>query len=202
MKKLSIFLVLVFVVTFNSFSQNAEQEIRKVVIEYLNYGATNNFSKAAEYLPDGYFDVFSKEKYLKTLEERINNSNIEVKVSDFKIIEVSKIEKINEKYYSIVTFSFLMKIKVNIEEIAKELGVKIDEEIYDMLVERMVFEVEKELKKENVKYNKETDLFVVVKKNVVVSKNGITDWKFIDIDESGEKTLLKKFVPKEILKQL
>ena len=193
MKKI-IFLVFAFVVTFNSFSQNAEQEIRKVVTEYLGYVETGDFLKTAEYMPDGYFDVFSKEEYLKTFEVFIDEK---IKVADSKVIKVDKIKKIKDKYYSIVTFSFLMKYKMNIEEVNKE-GIEIDGKNYDM-IDFMLIACEKIFGKGNVKYNKETNFFekMSIANIVVISNNGITDWKLV---EDREKALLGKFVPKKILK--
>jgi len=182
-----IFFVVAFVVTLNSFAQNAEQEIRKVFAEYFECLETKNFSKVVEYVSD----ECSKEEYVKKLESAFNDPEAELEAADFKILEIGKIEKIKNKYYSVVAFSFWSKVKL------------IDDEIEftdEKIVEMMLPALKEHFGTNDIKYNKETDFFEIksIQKVIVVSKNNLTDWKLIVVED---KAALEKILPKKILKK-
>lgn len=187
MKRL-IFFAIVSLLTLNSFAQNAEQEIRKTIFEYIKYCDEKNFSKAVEYMIDDFFEIIPKQSLIDALESAFNNTSVIIENTDNKIIEVGKIEKIKDKYYSIVPYSFLLKMRF--KDIDEETKIAI------------LFEYEEEFGEENVKYNEKTDFFELklIEKMVAVSKNGSTNWKLIKIEEN-QKAIMEKLLPEKILKE-
>jgi hypothetical protein len=190
-------LSVLFLFTSSIFSQIPEENLRKEFNTYINLTINQDFEKSMDYVVEDFFEIFPKEQMVSLMKQIYNNPSMEIKLEKPTILEVDKIEKINEKYYSILTYSNLMKMKLKSED---ENESDEDKKMRIGLIKVSLF---KKFGAENVDYNEKTDFFEikVTKKVCSVSKNGNDIWKFVTI-EKEQKYILEKFIPKEILEKI
>jgi N12 class adenine-specific DNA methylase len=190
-------LSVLFLFTSSIFSQIPEENLRKEFNTYINLTINQDFEKSMDYVVEDFFEIFPKEQMVSLMKQIYNNPSMEIKLEKPTILEVDIIEKINEKYYSILTYSNLMKMKLKSED---ENESDEDKKMRIGLIKVSLF---KKFGAENVDYNEKTDFFEikVTKKVCSVSKNGNDIWKFVTI-EKEQKYILEKFIPKEILEKI
>ncbi|RZK10459.1 MAG: hypothetical protein EOO46_10675 [Flavobacterium sp.] len=159
---------------------------------------TRNFEKSTDYILPEFFDIIPKSQLVKMMEMTFNNPSMVFELKNPKVLSVEDAKKVQEKYYSLLTYSNQMNVRMLNEEEQPET-----EDEKKMRMSLIQLSLEKTFGSENVKYNKETDFFeILVEKQVyAISKNGKNDWKFLVLDKE-QKMILSKLLPKDLLDKI
>ena len=190
---LTILLLSVFSTTF---SQNNKKEIELQFTEYLNSIVNREFEKSMNYITDDFFKIIPKAQMISLMEKVFNNPDMEFEIKSPKIIRIEDSELIEQKYYSLLTYSNLLNMKFlgEKEETAAEHKSRIN------LTE---LSLDNTFGADNVKYNEKTDFFEVYSEKQVyaISENGETGWKFVVL-EKNQKPILEKILPKQLTEKI
>ncbi|MEZ4847302.1 MAG: hypothetical protein R3B93_01440 [Bacteroidia bacterium] len=198
-KILSIFAMIILISSCGT-SKKAKTLIENqntIRIDFNNYleAITNKeFSKSMDYIVPEFFEIFPKEQMIKVMEQTFNNPEMEFELKEPKILEIGKIKKVNERFYSKLRYSNLMNMKFKGEEEETEEEKKMRNNL-------MKLSFEQTFGSENVEYNSEADFFQIYseKEVIAISDNGKTEWKFLVVEEK-QKFILEKLVPEEVIK--
>ena len=191
-----IFSVLFLIISSTGNAQDYKKTIEIEFTEYLNSIVNKNFAKSMDYVIPEFFEIIPKSQMIKVMEQTFNNPSMEFELKNPKIISINDAQKIAEKFYSLLSYSNQMNMKIRNEGEETE-----DEKKMRIGLTQLSFE--KNFGSQNVKYNKETDFFeILVEKQVYsISKDGKKDWKFLVI-EKKQKVLLEKLLPKELVEKI
>ena len=191
-----IFSVLFLIISSTGNAQDYKKTIEIEFTEYLNSIVNKNFAKSMDYVIPEFFEIIPKSQMIKVMEQTFNNPSMEFELKNPKIISINDAQKIAEKFYSLLSYSNQMNMKILNEGEETE-----DEKKMRIGLTQLSFE--KNFGSQNVKYNKETDFFeILVEKQVYsISKDGKKDWKFLVI-EKKQKVLLEKLLPKELVEKI
>lgn len=191
-----IFSVLFLIISSTGNAQDYKKTIEIEFTEYLNSIVNKNFAKSMDYVIPEFFEIIPKSQMIKVMEQTFNNPSMEFELKNPKIISINDAQKIEEKFYSLLSYSNQMNMKIRNEGEETE-----DEKKMRIGLTQLSFE--KNFGSQNVKYNKETDFFeILVEKQVYsISKDGKKDWKFLVI-EKKQKVLLEKLLPKELVEKI
>lgn len=190
--KKNILTILILTSCIIGFAQDYKKNIETEFTEYLNALVNMDFEKSVEYIAPEFFDIVPKSQMIKLMEQTFNNPTVEFEIKNPKILTINDSEKIANKYYSLLTYSNQMNMKIDSEEEETE-----DEKTMRINMTKLSFE--QTFGSENVKYNEETNFFEIQSQKDVygISENGETDWKFLVI-EKKQKVILEKILPKEL----
>ena len=147
-----------------------------------------------DFIPEEFFEIIPKEQMILVMEKTFDNPELEFELESPKIIEISEPEKIDNKYYSLVSYSSFMKMRFlnseQKEETETEKGLRMN---------MIKLSLEEAFGSGNVHYNEKTDFFEInaQKQAYAVSANGKTGWKFLVIDKK-QKFILNKLLPKQL----
>ncbi len=197
MKKLLVLLIFVSNLTFGQTSENFKENLNKDFIEYNDLILNQKFEKATDFMLPEFFEIIPKNLMIMLMEQVYNNPDLEFKADKPKDITYGVPIKIEDKYYSEITYSYDIKMKFNnIEE-------SDDEEQNELNRNLMKLSLEKPFGSGNVKYNEETEYYEIhsIKIAYGISENGTSDWKFVVV-ESKQKMILEKILPKELTEKL
>ena len=191
-----IFSFLFLIISSTGNAQDYKKTIEIEFNEYLNSIVNKNFAKSMNYVIPEFFEIIPKSQMIKLMEQTFNNPSMEFELKNPKILSINDAQKIEEKFYSLLSYSNQMNMKILNEGEETE-----DEKKMRIGLTQLSFE--KNFGSENVKYNKETDFFeILVEKQVyTISQDGKTDWKFLVI-EKKQKVLLEKLLPKELVDKI
>jgi len=173
-------------------AQDYKKNIESEFSEYLSSIVDMEFEKSMEYITPEFFEIVPKSQMINLMEQTFNNPSMEFEIKNPKILSVNDSQKIENKFYSLLTYSNQMNMKINNEEEETE-----DEKKMRINMTKLSFQ--QTFGAENVKYNEETDFFEIQSQKDVyaISENGKTDWKFLVI-EKKQKIILDKILPKEL----
>jgi len=191
-----IFSFLFLIISSTGNAQDYKKTIEIEFTEYLNSIVNKNFAKSMNYVIPEFFEIIPKSQMIKLMEQTFNNPSMEFELKNPKILSIDDAQKIEEKFYSLLSYSNQMNMKILNEGEETE-----DEKKMRIGLTKLSFE--QNFGSENVKYNKETDFFeILVEKQVYsISKDGKKDWKFLVI-EKKQKVLLEKLLPKELVEKI
>ena len=193
-KQITVFLLLL--TSSSAFAQDYKNNIDTDFTDYVNLLINQDFEKSMDYIPEAFFDILPKETLIAVLKKTFNNHDMQIELKDPKILKIQDVRKIEGKYYSELTYSNIMNMKMIGEEDESEE----DKELRISLTKRAF---EKTFDKNNVSYDEETEFFsiYVVKDVYAISNNGETEWKFLTI-EKNQKEVLKTILPKKLWNKL
>jgi hypothetical protein len=191
-----VFSFLFLIISSTGNAQDYKKTIEIEFTEYLNSIVNKNFAKSMNYVIPEFFEIIPKSQMIKLMEQTFNNPSMEFELKNPKILSIDDAQKIEEKFYSLLSYSNQMNMKILNE------GEETEDE-KKMRIGLIQLSFEQNFGSENVKYNKETDFFeILVEKQVyTISKDGETDWKFLVI-EKKQKVLLEKLLPKELVDKI
>jgi len=177
-------------------SQDYKKKIESEFTEYLNSIVNMEFEKSMEYITPEFFEIVPKSQMIKLMEQTFNNPAMEIEIKNPKILTVNDSQNIENKYYSLLTYSNQMNMKINGEE-----SETADEKTTRINLTKL--SLEQTFGSENVKYNDETGFFEIQSQKEVYafSENGESDWKFLVI-EKKQKMILDKLLPKELAEKI
>ncbi len=197
MKNLIVLLTIVFAgctATKNTTIQkDTNNSIQQDFSNYLEKIASKDFTAAMEYLVPEFFEIFPKQEMINIMEETFNNPLMEFNIKNPKILDVAKTVEEGEKFYSKLSYTQEMEMKMGDDETESEA-----EKAVRIIEEKKFFD--QSFGEENVSYNEETGYFVVkaTEEAVAVSLDGKSDWKFLVI-QKNQQAIAKKLIPETIL---
>ena len=177
-------------------AQDYKENIKSEFTEYLNSLINMEFEKSFEYITPEFFEIVPKSQMIKLMEQTFNNPTMDIEIKNPKILTVNDSEKIENKYYSLLTYSNQMNLKIISEEEETE-----DEKKMRINLTKLSFE--QNFGSENVQYNEKTEFFEIQSQKDVygISENGETNWKFLVL-EKDSKIILDKILPKELAEKI
>ena len=188
--------ILLLAISITSFAQDYKKNIKSEFTEYLNSIVNMEFEKSMEYITPEFFEIIPKSQMIKLMEQTFNNPAMEFEIKNPKILNVQDSENINKKYYSLLTYSNQMNMKINNEEEETEDEMK-------MRINMLKLSFENTFGSGNVIYNEETGFFEIQSKKDVyaISDNGQTNWKFLVV-EKKQKLILEKILPEQLAEKI
>lgn len=197
--------ITLFIVSNISYAQDYKVEIKKEFGDYLDLILVQDFEKSMDYVIEDVFEIVPKESMISLMETTFNTPGLELSLEKANIISVGDAEIVEEKYYAMLEYSNIMKMKFTEEENETE-----DEETETQTEEEIAKEkkitnalirvsLAKSFGDENVKFNEKTETYEIFaqKQAYAVSKNGKDNWKFIVV-EKNQKAFLEMILPKAI----
>ncbi|GGZ94807.1 hypothetical protein [Algibacter mikhailovii] len=177
-------------------AQDYKENIKSEFTEYLNSLINMEFEKSFEYITPEFFEIVPKSQMLQLMEQTFNNPTMVIEIKNPKILTIRNSEIIENKYYSLLTYSNQMNFKMNSEEEETE-----DEKT--MRINLMKLSFQQNFGAENVVYNEKTEFFEIYSEKDVygISINGETNWKFLVL-EKDSKIILDKILPKELAEKI
>ncbi|TKC03574.1 hypothetical protein [Pedobacter cryotolerans] len=197
MKRILILLLLVSKFTFGQTDENYKENLNKDFIEYNDLILKQEFEKAMNFMLPKFFEIIPKNQMVLLMKQVYNNPDLEFKADKPKDIEYGKLKKIEENYYSKITYSYDIKMKFNnAEESEDEDRRKLNENLIKLALE-------KTFGSGNLKFNEKTKFYEIhsIKNAFGISENGTSDWKFVVV-EPKQKFILEKILPKELTEKL
>ena len=194
--KKTLLTILFLIICTIGIAQDYKKTIESDFTEYLNYIINMEFEKSLEYITPEFFEIVPKSQMIALMEQTFNNPSMEIEIKNTKILTINDAQKIENKFYSLLTYSNQMNMKINSEkeETANETK---------MIINLTKLSLEQTFGSENVKYNEETEFFEIQSQKDVygISENGKVDWKFLVI-EKEQKVILDKLLPKELSEKI
>src|SRR5690554_6720833 len=197
MKRIFTLLIFVSNLTFGQTNENYQENLNKDFVEYNDLILKQEFEKSMEYMLPDFFEIIPKNQMIMLMKQVYNNPDLEFKMDKPKNITYGEPKKIEEQYYSEITYSYDIQMKFkNIEE-------SDDEEQNGLTRNLTKLQLEKTFGSGNVKFNKETEFYEIhsVKNAFGISENGTSDWKFVVV-EPKQKFILEKILPKELTEKI
>jgi hypothetical protein len=197
-KNILLILIILVVSTLNLFSQTAEKNIENEFLKYINHLIDQEFTESVEYLYPELFDFVSKEQMISTMEETFNNPEIEISLNKPNIIKIGEVRHIDSVYFCKLNYSHKMYMKFDDSN-----DTTITQQDIELRNNLTLAGLESTFGKENVSYDANNSSFDIlsIKDSYAKSYNGMTDWKFIDI-EKDNIMLLNLLLPPKIVEEL
>jgi hypothetical protein len=197
MKVNSLFLLCLFLtISSVSYSQDYKNEIENQFIEYNKLIINKEFEKSMNFVPVEVFELVPKAQMIRVMETTFNNSEMEFELESPKIINISDVENIEDRFYSLLQYSSLMKMKLK-----RDMAETEEEQKLTMNLTKATFQ--KAYGSENVEYDEKTGFYnVIVKKQAyAISNDGKGNWKFLVV-EKKQKPFLDKLLPKRLIDKI
>jgi hypothetical protein len=192
--KTKLLLILFLFVTSVVSAQESKKVIEAQFSEYLKSIVEKDFNKTLSYAPDEMFKEFPRDKMLLLMEQTFNNPELEFSFIDPKILEIGESELIAGKYYSILKYSITNRLKFNgpADETEEEHKLRIG-------ILKQTFRPA--IDEGKAKFDEETETISMFSESEVfaISKDGLTDWRFIK-KEKSQRAILEKILPKQLIK--
>lgn len=177
-------------------AQETKNQIQADFTNYLNSIVNMELEKSLDYMPTEFFDIIPKAKMLEVMKQTFNNPDMEIDIKNPTILKIDDAQKIENKYYSLLTYSSQMDMKINGEEQETEEDKKLR-----ISMTKTAFQ--QSFGAENVVYNDTTGFFEIQSQKDVygISDNGKTGWKFLVL-EKNQKVILEKLLPAQLIENL
>jgi hypothetical protein len=194
--KLSFLVFILTLTAFNSIAQAYKENIRKRFGEFYALNASGKIEESMEYIPDSVFAIVPKVQMVKLLKQVMNNKELEFKILDYKITQISDSRKIANSYYAPLMYVSNMTMKFRETDTLQADKKKARLGLIQLSLANT-------FGTDNVKLNEATGVFSIAshKKSCAISSNGETGWKFINIDPK-QRLIMDKVLPKEIIETL
>ncbi|MEO9952976.1 hypothetical protein [Nonlabens sp.] len=194
-KKKLITLLFIAVSTV-TLAQETKNEIQADFTNYLNSIVNMELEKSLDYMPTEFFDIIPKAKMLEVMKQTFNNPDMEIDIKNPTILKIDDAQKIENKYYSLLTYSSQMNMKINGDgqetEEDKKLRISMTKTAF-----------QQSFGAENVAYDDKSGFFEIQSEKDVygISDNGKTGWKFLVL-EKNQKAILEKLLPAQLIENL
>jgi len=192
MKKIVLMLFLIIGALTNA--QNKNINIDKDFIDYNEFILNKDFEKAVEYVPQDFFKLIPKDQMIIFMGQALNNPDLEIIADAPQDIKYGEVVLMQDKYYSIITYFYNLKMKFN------DLELTGNQEEDEQSISLTKIALEQSFGEGNVIFNSETNFFEIhaIKKAVGISDDGNLDWKFLVIEQNQKPFLDKIFSPEVV----
>ena len=173
------------------FGQGVEvqSEIKEDFSNYYKLISEKKIDDALNYLNPKLFELIPREQMKNLMETVYKMPNIEYKTGIPTFLKFEELKKIeNENYVKFFIISPLeMKFK-DIENTAEKIS-------------QMTKNFEMKFGAGNVKFDKESGFYKINAEKIIIanSKNNLSEWKFVTVDNPKMKILLEKIIPSELI---
>lgn len=179
------------------YAQDAKKNVETTFLAYMQTMRNKDFNKAMDYIPEQFFEIVKKDQMIKLFTTTFNNPDMEFKIGDAKISEIKDINKIENKFYTILRYTSQIAMRFK--------PTKTDETAEEMKARNNLIKLslQNTFGIDNVKLEEETNWFniVAVKSACGISLDGKANWKFIEM-ENKQRLIIDKILPKAITAQL
>lgn len=154
------------------------------------------FEKSLEFTAEELFEIVPKEQLVSVMEATFNNPKMEIDSDLPKVLDISDVFQVKNKFYAILKITGNQRIRV-LGDDNKALGLD------DRLLYALKLNFEQQYGSENVKFDEKTKFFnVIVNQTIVgISYDGETDWKYLAIDNL-KLEIISKLLPQEVLNKV
>ena len=193
MKKVLLFAFLFLsITTFNA--QN--KLIKERFITMQQALLDKDFQKSLQFTAVELFEIVPKEQFVAVIESTFNNPKMQIDSELPKVLDISEVFQVKDKFYSILKITGNQKIRV-LGDDNKALGLD------DKLLYALKLKFDQQYGAENVKFNEQTKFFSVkVDQTIIaISYDGTTEWKYLAID-SLKLDIITKLLPQEVLNKV
>lgn len=188
--------ILFIAISTIAIAQDTKNEIQVDFTNYLNSIVNMELEKSLNYMPDEFFEIIPKVKMLEAMKQAFDNPSMEIEIKNPIILKIDDAQKIENKYYSLLTYSSQMNMKINSE-------VEETEEDKSMRISLTKTAFQETFGSENVVYDEKSGFFEIQSEKDVygISQDGKTGWKFLVL-EKNQKMILEKLLPAQLIKDL
>mgnify|MGYP001330066082 CR=1 FL=1 len=193
-----LILILTTSLSIESFAQEVNEEIKKTFKNYFQTIEKKDNEKTLDFIYPKLFEHFPKERMLQAMNKMKEDTSTIITMGNPALKSISKTLELDGIKYVLMKYSFKMTMKIfspKNETNNEEENFNIADFTYEMLKTKYG--------EKNVLYNREkSKLDITVNNEMYVIKNTeYKAWKFLEKKESM-KPLLKKILPKKVLKKL
>jgi hypothetical protein len=190
---LAFLLLALFSIT--SSAQDYKANIRERFTQYSKHIITGEFDKSMDYIPEAMFTIIPRAQMVALFEQLLKNKEMEMKFIGFDIKEIADKRKIDTCYYAKVKYISGMTMKINSK--ATESA---DTKAKRLSMTKAAFA--NTFGSDNVKLDETTETYTITptKNSWAISKNGQTDWKFLNV-EPKQRLIMEKLLPKELIEE-
>ncbi|MES2829796.1 MAG: hypothetical protein V4687_16680 [Bacteroidota bacterium] len=193
--KRTLTLLLLLACSTTLFAQDYKANVKQSFSTYYKYLVAGEFEKSMDYLPPAIFAVVPRAQMVTALKSVMTNPEIQIRLTSFEIKEILDKRKIDTANYVKIRYvgGITMKMKGDSTETVQERENRLN---------ATKTALENSFGSGNVGLELKTETFTVTttKNSWGISKNGITDWKFVLVDPS-QRLILEKILPKEIIEE-
>lgn len=188
--------ILFIAISTIAIAQDTKNEIQVDFTNYLNSIVNMELEKSLNYMPDEFFEIIPKVKMLEAMKQAFDNPSMEIEIKNPIILKIDDAQKIENKYYSLLTYSSQMNMKINGE------GQETEED-KSMRISLTKTAFQETFGSENVVYDEKSGFFEIQSEKDVygISQDGKTGWKFLVL-EKNQKMILEKLLPAQLIKDL
>lgn len=188
--------ILFIAISTIAIAQDTKNEIQVDFTNYLNSIVNMELEKSLNYMPDEFFEIIPKVKMLEAMKQAFDNPSMEIEIKNPIILKIDDAQKIENKYYSLLTYSSQMNMKINGE------GQETEED-KSMRISLTKTAFQETFGSENVVYDEKSGFFEIQSEKDVygISHDGKTGWKFLVL-EKNQKMILEKLLPAQLIKDL
>jgi len=194
MKKALTFTLFVFI-GFSIQAQDYKANIKQRFTEYNNYIVAGEFDKSMNYIPEAVFTIVPRTQMVVLFEQVMKNKEFEARILGFDIRDIADRRKIDTCYYAKIKYvsSMTMKMYSDKEESAEAKKSR-------LALTTAAFS--NTFGSDHVKLDESTETFTITpnKSSWAISKNGQTDWKFVNV-EPRQRILMEKILPKALIEE-
>ena len=188
-----VVVILFLLVQTISQAQDYKSIIKASFSDYLDAIVNLEFERSMDYMLPEFFEIVPREQLVGLMEQTFNNPDIHFKIKNPEILKVEDAQKIDGKYYALLTYANDMEIQLQAEadETSEEKGMRVS-------LTQAAFE--QSFGKDNVVYNDSLDQYLIHSEKDVysISENGVTDWKFLVLGEK-QKAILERLLPAQLI---
>ncbi|MFA7326755.1 MAG: hypothetical protein WC121_08840 [Candidatus Kapaibacterium sp.] len=197
-KKILLITLIVAFATSNLISQTSQKNIKKDFLTYINLLINQEFTESVEYLYPELFELVSKEQLINNMEETFKNPGIIISLAEPNILNIGEVRLVDSLYYCKLEYSHNMYMKF---EDGQDTSITQQEK--ELRNNLTLSNLESTFGKENVSYDADNSSFDIlsIKDSYAKSYDGMTDWKFIDI-EKDNLMLLNLLLPPKIVEEI
>ena len=193
--KRALTLAIFALTSLTSLAQEYKTNIKQRFTEFNQYMVKGEFDKSMDYIPEAIFTIVPRAEMVKMFEQLLNNKDMEVKFIGFDIKEIAEVRKIDSYYYAKIKYRSAMTLKMKTSETENA-----DEKSTRLSMTKQAFA--NTFGSDHVKLDELTETFTIhpIKNSWAISKNGETEWKFVNI-EPKQRLMMEKVLPKVLIEE-
>ena len=173
------------------FGQGVEvqSEIKEDFSNYYKLISEKKIDDALNYLNPKLFELIPREQMKNLMETVYKMPNIEYKTGIPTFLKFEELKKIENENY--VKFFIISPIEMKFKDI----------ENTEEKISQMTKNFEMKFGAGNVKFDKESGFYKINAEKIIIanSKNNLSEWKFVTVDNPKMKILLEKIIPSELI---
>lgn len=180
-----------------SAAKSPAQSIKDDFAKYNQHILDKEFEESMNYILPEFFEYFPKKDLIAVMEMMFNGTEVIFDLGEPRNIEIGEIEQIEERYYATINYDYDMNVKY--VSLADPNATEEEQELTRKLI---ITQMENAMGGK-VSYDEETDFYSVVAKKVsfAISDDGLSNWKFVVV-ENEQKALLEKLLPQKLIDNL